>query len=193
MTSEDLLKKIGEFFEIERKHTASLVNAKLESERAHTRKLLREEIEEEAETIQSNNTTHYVYLQSQLDKLIDSTKNFEINSSATRRTVESTGVKVEEIDKRIGKIEEKVQNISEKVDGLDKKVAGLDGKVDGLGEKVQELDQKIASVESSLSQKIHKAQKETIEALSDLTHMGYDLHEKRIKIIETHLDIPHKN
>jgi hypothetical protein len=42
-----------------------------------------------------------------------------------------------------------------------------------------------------LTKKIEVSQEEAIDALSEVIHTGYNMHEEHIKAIEVHLDMPH--
>lgn len=69
----------------------------------------------------------------------------------------------------------------------------LDQKLKPINQKLETLDLKIEVVNSKidkLDKKIDKAQEETIETLSELITSGHDMHEKRIKRIEDHLQLP---
>jgi len=49
--------------------------------------------------------------------------------------------------------------------------------------KVELVNKKVDLV----SKKVEQSQEETVDALSELIHEGYNLHEKRIKKLEEHL------
>lgn len=69
----------------------------------------------------------------------------------------------------------------------------LDQKLKPINQKLETLDLKIEVVNSKvdkLDKKIDKAQEETIETLSELITSGYNSHEKRIKKMEDHLQLP---
>ena len=69
----------------------------------------------------------------------------------------------------------------------------LDQKLRPINEKLETLDLKIEVVNSKidkLDKKIDKTEEETIETLSELITSGHSLHEKRIKKIEDHLQLP---
>jgi hypothetical protein len=53
------------------------------------------------------------------------------------------------------------------------------------------IEQKIQASEARLKEVIEISQEETIDALSEVVHTGYNLHEKRISHIEEQLDRPH--
>ncbi len=90
------------------------------------------------------------------------------------------------VETKVGALDEKVGALDEKVGALDEKVGALDEKVGALDEKVESLDRKIEIVNN----KIDKAQEETIDTLSELIASGYNNHERRIKRIENHLELP---
>jgi chaperonin cofactor prefoldin len=69
---------------------------------------------------------------------------------------------------------------------LDNKLLPIIKKIDALDSKAETLDLKIEAV----NKKIDKAQEETIDVLSELIASGYNNHERRIKKIEDHLQIP---
>ena len=48
-------------------------------------------------------------------------------------------------------------------------------------------------IKTELKGAIEKAQEETIAALSELIHTGFNLHEERIKALEDQAEQPHKN
>lgn len=54
----------------------------------------------------------------------------------------------------------------------------------------ENLRKEIKSTEQNLRKEIHASQEDTIGALSELIHTGYAMHEKRIKKIEEHLELP---
>ena len=62
-----------------------------------------------------------------------------------------------------------------------------------LDQKLRPIDQKLGVLEIKievLNKKIDKSQEETIETISELITSGYNAHEKRIKRIEDHLQLP---
>ncbi|MGA2911433.1 MAG: hypothetical protein ABSE17_02190 [Candidatus Levyibacteriota bacterium] len=69
----------------------------------------------------------------------------------------------------------------------------LDNKLKPINEKLDTLDLKIEAVNAKvdkLDKKIDRFQEETIDTLSELITTGYNSHEKRIKRIEDHLQLP---
>lgn len=52
--------------------------------------------------------------------------------------------------------------------------------------KVELVNQRVESLEK----RVEQTQQETIEILSELINTGYNLHERRIKKIEDHLNFP---
>lgn len=59
--------------------------------------------------------------------------------------------------------------------------------------KLQPIKQQLDTVETKVeivNKKVGKAQEETIEAISELITSGHNMHEKRIKKIEDHLQLP---
>lgn len=58
---------------------------------------------------------------------------------------------------------------------------------------VQTVKQQLDTVEmkvEAVNKRVEQAQEETVDALSELIHEGYNLHEKRIKKIEEQLQSP---
>ena len=53
------------------------------------------------------------------------------------------------------------------------------------------VEEKLQASEARLKKAIEIFQEETIDALSEIVHAGYNMHEKRISNIEEQLDIPH--
>jgi prefoldin subunit 5 len=77
--------------------------------------------------------------------------------------------------------------IGELIDSkLNKNLKPINEKLGILDSKVETLDLKI----EVLNKKIDQAQEETIETLSELITTGYNSHEKRIKRVEDHLQLP---
>ncbi len=91
------------------------------------------------------------------------------------------------------KLSKNLKPINEKLGILDSKVGALDRRMDNVETKVGTLDKKIDSLDIKIeivSKKIDKAQEETIEVLSELITSGHNIHEKRLKRIEDHLQLP---
>ncbi len=60
-------------------------------------------------------------------------------------------------------------------------------------DEVQTVKQQLDTVEMKVelvNKRVEQAQEETVDALSELIHEGYNLHEKRIKKIEEQLQPP---
>ncbi len=70
--------------------------------------------------------------------------------------------------------------ISEEVKSLKSDVGTLKNDVGALKTQMNTVELKVELV----NKRIGKAQEETIEALSELIHTGYNLHEERIKKLE---------
>ena len=94
--------------------------------------------------------------------------------------------KLKPIKTQLDVVENKVENANEKIDVLDKRISNVETKVGVLDEKIESLNRKIEIV----IKKVDKAQEETIETLSELITSGHSMHEKRIKRIEDHLQLP---
>lgn len=62
----------------------------------------------------------------------------------------------------------------------------LDQKLKPINQNLEVLKVKI----EVLNKKIDRSQEETVEVLSELITSGYNTHEKRIKKIEDHLQLP---
>lgn len=59
--------------------------------------------------------------------------------------------------------------------------------------KLQPIKRQLDTVETKVElvhKRVEKAQEETIEVLSELITTGHNMHEKRIKKIEDHLQLP---
>lgn len=59
--------------------------------------------------------------------------------------------------------------------------------LNAMANKIQASEQRI---KNELSQQIKATQQDTIDALSDLIHTGYDMHEARIQRVENELHLP---
>ncbi len=57
----------------------------------------------------------------------------------------------------------------------------------------EELKASEERIKTELKQAIDKSQEDTIEALSEVIHTGYNMHEERIKHLEDQAEQPHKN
>ena len=73
---------------------------------------------------------------------------------------------------------------------IKKQLNVVEKKVDVLEMKIEVVNNKVDKVQKELVQTIEESQEDTIKALSDLIHVGYNSHEKRIKRIENHLQFP---
>ena len=71
-------------------------------------------------------------------------------------------------------------------DLLDKKLLPIKDQLDTVDMKIETVNTRV----QELSNKLEQSQQETIEALSDLIHTGYNLHEKRIKQLEKQASLP---
>lgn len=56
-----------------------------------------------------------------------------------------------------------------------------------------EFKKEIKASEKRLEKKIDASQEDTINILTDVIETGYNMHDKRIAIIESHLNLSHKN
>ncbi len=52
------------------------------------------------------------------------------------------------------------------------------------------LRKEMREMKTDLKEEIKKSQEDTIEALTAVINAGYNIHEKRIKRIEDHLNLP---
>ncbi len=62
-----------------------------------------------------------------------------------------------------------------------------------IRKELRELKERLENVEIKVeivNKRVEQAQEETIETLTELMTTGYSNHEKRIKRIEAHLDLP---
>ena len=62
-----------------------------------------------------------------------------------------------------------------------------------IAEDIKVVKQQLNNVEMKIeviNKRVEQAQEETVDALSELIHEGYSLHEKRIKKLEKHLQFP---
>ncbi len=57
----------------------------------------------------------------------------------------------------------------------------------------EELKASEERIKTELKQAIDTSQEDTIEALSEVIHTGYNMHEERIKHLEDQAEQPHKN
>src|SRR5205085_355390 len=78
------------------------------------RQIIREEVEAEAKITRRENAATGVRLEARLVKVEDRLKNVEIDLSATRKTAETTEMKVEVVNKRVATAEDNVKKIIEK-------------------------------------------------------------------------------
>ena len=65
--------------------------------------------------------------------------------------------------------------------------------INPLKKDIKDVKKKLNNVEMKVeivNKRVEQAQEETIDALSELIHEGYDLHEKRIKKLEENLQPP---
>ena len=72
---------------------------------------------------------------------------------------------------------------------IDKKLEPIKKQLDTVELKVELVNKRVGKVHRELKQSIEQSQEETIEVLSALIHTGYNMHEKRMKKIETKLQI----
>lgn len=68
--------------------------------------------------------------------------------------------------------------IDSKLEPIRKELGSINTRFNTLAQDIQEVKQAIV-----------KSQQEAIEAVSELVHSGYSMHEKRITRIEDHLDL----
>ncbi len=73
---------------------------------------------------------------------------------------------------------------------VDNRLKPIKKQLDVVEMKVEVVNNRLEKTEQELKQAITKNQEDTIEALSELIHSGYNNHEKRIKRIENHLQLP---
>jgi len=71
-------------------------------------------------------------------------------------------------------------------DLIDEKLTPIKKQLDIVEMKVEVVTERIELV----SKKVEQSQEETIEAISELVTNGHNIHEKRIKRIEDHLQLP---
>lgn len=91
--------------------------------------------------------------------------------------------------KQIGDLIDK--KLDEKLDAkFDEKLKPLKEQLDTVEMKVEIVNKRVEQLEKNTKQAIEKSQEDTIQALSNLMHSGYDMHEGRIRRIEKHLDLP---
>lgn len=69
---------------------------------------------------------------------------------------------------------------------IDTKLQPIKQQLDTVEMKVELVNKRVEFV----NKRVGKAQEETIEAISELITSGHDMHEKRIKRIEDHLQLP---
>ncbi len=89
-------------------------------------------------------------------------------------------------------LENKITLVSLNVEALDHKIETLDHKIETLDHKIETLDHKIETLDhkiEAVNLKIDSSQEDTIDALSNLIHKGYTMHEERIKRLEEHTKI----
>lgn len=83
------------------------------------------------------------------------------------------------------KLDSKLKPFKNQLSGLKNKLDDVELKVEVVNNRVSEMDKRLSSrtesVEKELKQAIEKSQEDTIQALSDLMHSGYDERERRIK------------
>jgi len=83
-------------------------------------------------------------------------------------------------------IDDKLQPIREDLTGVKQDLSVVKKDLDGVKKQLNVVEMKVELV----NKKVEQSQEETIGALSELINTGYNLHEKRIKKIEDHLQIP---
>lgn len=83
-----------------------------------------------------------------------------------------------------GVVREEVETIAEN------RLKPIKKQMDVVEMKVEAVNNRLEKTEQELKQAITKSQEDTIEALSELMHSGYNNHEKRIRRIENHLQLP---
>lgn len=96
--------------------------------------------------------------------------------------------------KKIGEMmDNKLQTLEEKIDQkMDQKFiinnsVLLDAMDRNMDKRLQDLEERL---EEKLSKKIEESQEDTIETLSELINVGYNLHEVRIQRVEKELHLP---
>lgn len=92
---------------------------------------------------------------------------------------------LQEIEKLLDrKLEEKLE---EKLDQkFDEKLKPIKRELRDIKERLENVEMKVELV----NKRVEQAQEETIETLTELMTTSYTNHEKRIKRIEAHLDLP---
>ena len=75
---------------------------------------------------------------------------------------------------------------AKKVDGLEKGIKTVKQDLTGVKKQLNNVEMKVEFV----NKRVEQAQEETIDALSELIHEGYNQHEKRIKKLEENFQPP---
>jgi cell division protein ZapA (FtsZ GTPase activity inhibitor) len=91
--------------------------------------------------------------------------------------------------------EEELEQIGKVVDAqlepIRKKQDTIDARLTNIEKELKKREQEIKASEKRVKQDIRDVQKDTIEALSELIHIGNTIQEKRIKQIEDHMSLTH--
>ncbi|OGH41484.1 MAG: hypothetical protein A3H79_04690 [Candidatus Levybacteria bacterium RIFCSPLOWO2_02_FULL_36_8b] len=95
------------------------------------------------------------------------------------------------IDEKLDtKLDAKLKPFKNQLNGTKSQLDKLKKQLDNVELKVEVVNKRVEQAEKNTKKAIEKSQEDTIEALSSLMHSGYDGHERRIKRIEKHLDLP---
>ncbi len=89
------------------------------------------------------------------------------------------------IDKKLEPIKQDLGIVKQNLSGVKEVLSGGKQEISAMKQQLDTVEMKVELV----NKRVEKSQEETIDALSELIHEGYNLHNKRIKKIEDQLNL----